>query len=496
MFTFSLALVALVVGYLLYGVFVEKVFGIEPERTTPSYRLTDGVDYIPMATWRVYLIQFLNIAGTGPIFGAIMGILFGPAAYLWIVFGCIFMGAVHDYLCGMISLRQDGASLPEMVGNELGGAARQGMRGLSLLLLVLVGTVFVTTASGLLATMTVGTLGLDMNTWRWVWIGLVFIYCILATLLPIDTLIGRLYPVFGAALLIMAIGVGYGIFTREGWVPEITDAPFVSHHPKGLPIFPFLCITIACGAISGFHATQSPLMSRCLENERRGRFVFYGAMITEGIVALIWAAAAIKFAAAQSVPPGQYAGMEPYHALSAILSAGGHGTNPSLLVNMICTTWMGRIGAILAVLGVVAAPITSGDTAYRSARLIAADFLHLNQKKIANRLVLALPLFAISAALVFVDFDVLWRYFAWTNQTLATCFLWTASVWLHRHGRNAWIAFLPSVFMTVVVTSYILAAPEGFRLPQSISLIAGFALAIALAIWFLRYTHNNKPTHE
>ena len=496
MFTFSLALVALVVGYLLYGVFVEKVFGIEPERTTPSYRLTDGVDYIPMATWRVYLIQFLNIAGTGPIFGAIMGILFGPAAYLWIVFGCIFMGAVHDYLCGMISLRQDGASLPEMVGNELGGAARQGMRGLSLLLLVLVGTVFVTTASGLLATMTVGTLGLDMNTWRWIWIGLVFIYCILATLLPIDTLIGRLYPVFGAALLIMAVGVGYGIFTREGWVPEITDAPFVSHHPKGLPIFPFLCITIACGAISGFHATQSPLMSRCLENERRGRFVFYGAMITEGIVALIWAAAAIKFAAAQSVPPGQYAGMEPYHALSAILSAGGHGTNPSLLVNMICTTWMGRIGAILAVLGVVAAPITSGDTAYRSARLIAADFLHLNQKKIANRLVLALPLFAISAALVFVDFDVLWRYFAWTNQTLATCFLWTASVWLHRHGRNAWIAFLPSVFMTVVVTSYILAAPEGFRLPQSISLIAGFALAIALAIWFLRYTHNNRPTHE
>ncbi len=496
MFTFSLALVALVVGYLLYGVFVEKVFGIEPERTTPSYRLTDGVDYIPMATWRVYLIQFLNIAGTGPIFGAIMGILFGPAAYLWIVFGCIFMGAVHDYLCGMISLRQDGASLPEMVGNELGGAARQGMRGLSLLLLVLVGTVFVTTASGLLATRTVGTLGLDMNTWRWIWIGLVFTYCILATLLPIDTLIGRLYPVFGAALLIMAIGVGYGIFTREGWVPEITDAPFVSHHPKGLPIFPFLCITIACGAISGFHATQSPLMSRCLENERRGRIVFYGAMITEGIVALIWAAAAIKFAAAQSVPPGQYAGMEPYHALSAILSAGGHGTNPSLLVNMICTTWMGRIGAILAVLGVVAAPITSGDTAYRSARLIAADFLHLNQKKIANRLVLALPLFAISAALVFVDFDVLWRYFAWTNQTLATCFLWTAAVWLHRHGRNAWIAFLPSVFMTVVVTSYILAAPEGFRLPQSISLIAGFALAIALAIWFLRYTHNNKPTHE
>ncbi len=490
MYTFSIALVALVLGYLLYGVFVEKVFGIEPQRTTPSYRLTDGVDYIPMSTWRVYLIQFLNIAGTGPIFGAIMGILFGPAAYIWIVFGCIFMGAVHDYLCGMISLRQDGASLPEMVGNELGGAARQGMRGLSLLLLVLVGTVFVTTASGLLATMSKGALGLDMNDWHWVWIGLVFTYCILATLLPIDTLIGRLYPVFGAALLIMAIGVAYGIFTRQGWVPEITDGPFVTHHPKGLPIFPFLCITIACGAISGFHATQSPLMSRCLKNERRGRFVFYGAMITEGIVALIWAAAAIKFAAAQSVPPGHYVGMEPYSALSAILCAGGHSTNPSLLVNLICKTWMGRIGAILAVLGVVAAPITSGDTAFRSARLIAADFLHLNQKKIANRLVLAIPIFVISGALVFVDFDILWRYFAWTNQTLATCFLWTAAVWLCRHDRNVWIAFIPAVFMTVVITSYILAAPEGFNMPLDISLGTGFVAASALAVWFLHFIHN------
>lgn len=492
MLTFSVALVALVLGYLLYGAVVEKVFGVQPERQTPSYRLKDGVDYIPMPTWRVYLIQFLNIAGTGPIFGAIMGILFGPAAYLWIVFGCIFMGAVHDYLCGMISLRQDGASLPEMVGNELGNGARQAMRVLSIVLLVLVGTVFVTTSAGLLSSMTSDAWGLDMSTWRWMWLGFVFLYCVLATLLPIDTLIGRLYPIFGAALLIMAVGVAYGIFTRYGWMPEITDAPFVSHHPKGLPIFPFLCITIACGAISGFHATQSPLMSRCIMNERRGRFVFYGAMITEGIVAMIWAAAAIKFAAAESVPPGHYVGQGPYHALSAILNAGGKGTNPSLLVNLICRTWMGRIGAILAVLGVVAAPITSGDTAFRSARLIVADFMHLNQKKIVNRLVLALPLFAISAALVFVDFDVLWRYFAWTNQTLATCFLWTAAVWLHHHGRNPWIAFLPAVFMTIVVTSYILAAPEGFQLNQTISLCAGFALAICLAIWFIRFIHTNN----
>ena len=503
MITFIIAIIALILGFFLYGTFVERTFGIEAARETPAYRLKDGVDYIPMPTWRVYLIQFLNIAGTGPIFGAIMGILFGPAAYLWIVFGCIFMGAVHDYLCGMISLRQDGASLPEMVGNELGGTARLGMRVLSLVLLVLVGTVFVTTAAGLLAAMTTGAWSLDSATWKWIWIGLVFLYCVLATLLPIDTLIGRLYPVFGAALLIMAVGVGIGLFTQNGWMPEITNHPFTSHHPKGLPIFPFLCITIACGAISGFHATQSPLMSRCIQSERRGRLVFYGAMITEGIVAMIWAAAAIKFAACAAVPSlsaeiiagGQHGApgplREPFHALNALLNAGG-GTNPAFLVNLICKTWMGRIGALLAVLGVVAAPITSGDTAYRSARLIVADFLHLNQKKIFNRLLLALPLFAISAALVFVDFDILWRYFAWTNQTLATCFLWTAAVWLLNHGRNYWIAFLPAVFMTVVVTSYIMAAPEGFKLPLTPCIITGAVLAIGLAIWFLRTVRSRK----
>ena len=503
MITFIIAIIALILGFFLYGTFVERTFGIEAARETPAYRLKDGVDYIPMPTWRVYLIQFLNIAGTGPIFGAIMGILFGPAAYLWIVFGCIFMGAVHDYLCGMISLRQDGASLPEMVGNELGGTARLGMRVLSLVLLVLVGTVFVTTAAGLLAAMTNGAWSLDLASWKRVWIGLVFLYCVLATLLPIDTLIGRLYPIFGAALLIMAVGVGIGLFTQNGWMPEITNHPFTSHHPKGLPIFPFLCITIACGAISGFHATQSPLMSRCIQSERRGRLVFYGAMITEGIVAMIWAAAAIKFAAGAAVPSlsaeiiagGQHGApgplREPFHALNALLNAGG-GTNPAFLVNLICKTWMGRIGALLAVLGVVAAPITSGDTAYRSARLIVADFLHLNQKKIFNRLLLAFPLFAISAALVFVDFDILWRYFAWTNQTLATCFLWTAAVWLLNHGRNYWIAFLPAVFMTVVVTSYIMAAPEGFKLPLTPCIITGAVLATGLAIWFLRTVRSRK----
>ncbi len=476
MLTFSLALVALLLGYVIYGAVVERVFGIEPERQTPCYTKNDGVDYTPMSTWRVFLIQFLNIAGTGPIFGAIMGILFGPAAYLWIVFGCIFMGAVHDYLCGMISLRHDGASLPEMVGDSLGNTARQAMRVLSIVLLVLVGTVFVTTSAGLLATMTGGTMGYDVATWKWIWIGAVFTYCVLATLLPIDTLIGRLYPLFGAALLIMAIGVGFGIYLQDGALPEIIDAPFVSHHPKGLSIFPFLCITIACGAISGFHATQSPLMSRCLENERRGRLVFYGAMITEGVVALIWAAAAIKFAGS-------------YEHLSELMTSDGK-SNPALIVNMICHTWMGRIGAVLAVLGVVAAPITSGDTAYRSARLIVADFLHMDQHRIWKRLLLAVPLFVISGLLVFVDFDVLWRYFAWFNQTLATCFLWTATVWLAQRGKCYWIALLPSLFMTVVCSTYILAAPEGFRLPLTPSLIAGVCFMVVLALLFVRWVRK------
>ena len=283
------------------------------------------------------------------------------------------------------------------------------------------------------------------------------------------------------------------LFVKFPDIPEVWEG--LKDTPGGAltknPIFPCLFISIACGAISGFHATQSPLMSRCLENERRGRFVFYGAMITEGIVAMIWAAAAIKFASTVGAPEGSADGA--YAALSGILTNNGTtASNPSLLVNMICTTWMGRIGALLAVLGVVAAPITSGDTAYRSARLIVADFLHLNQKNIRNRLLLALPLFAISAALVFVDFDILWRYFAWTNQTLATCFLWTAAVWLCRQGRNAWIAFLPAVFMTVVVTSYILAAPEGFRLPHTPSLVAGLVLALALGVWFLSFMRKKQ----
>ena len=476
MITFSISLLCLLLGYLFYGTVVERV--IRPSETTrmPCYEKQDGVDYIPMPAWRVFLIQFLNIAGTGPIFGAIMGILYGPAAYLWIVLGCIFAGAVHDYLCGMICIRQGGISLPEIIGNELGDGMRLVMRVGALVLLVLVGAVFVTTPAALLDSMT------PNNGWFFTngfWLSVIFLYFIFATLLPIDKLIGRIYPLFGFALLLMAVGICWGIFTKDGWMPELTDAPFVSHHPKGLPIFPLLCITIACGAISGFHGTQSPLMARCLTNERLGRPVFYGAMITEGVVALIWAAAAIKFASTLPGPEGATA----YEKLAA-------SGNPAIVVKEISTNWMGAVGAVLAILGVVAAPITSGDTAFRSARLIAADFLGFSQKSIRNRLLLCLPLFAITTALFFIDFGILWRYFAWTNQTLACIMLWAASVWLAKQHKFYWIAFLPALFMTVVSVSYILTSPEGFRLSLQTGLIAGFAMMVLLAYLFGKFLNS------
>ncbi len=479
MVSFSLALLALLIGYLIYGKLVERAFGIEPERQTPAFTKTDGVDYQPMERWRVFLIQFLNIAGTGPIFGAIMGIQFGPAAYLWIVLGCIFIGGFHDYMSGMISLRKDGLSLPEVLGDELGMGVRYLMRVLSMLLLVLVGTVFVVTPADLLAEM-MGDANFSLFTFHFslssplLWFFLILIYYMLATMLPISTLIGRLYPLFGVALLLMAILACYGIYTLDGWVPELTEG-LSGWHPKGLPVFPMLCITIACGAVSGFHGTQSPIMSRCLKNEREGRMVFYGAMITEGVVALIWAAAAIKFAGS-------------YEHLAEL------GT-PAVVVNMVCQTWFGRVGAILAVLGVVAAPITSGDTAFRSARLIVADMLKISQQRFRNRFLIAIPMFAIAVGLRFLDFNVLWRYFAWTNQTLAMATLWAVTIWMARRDKPYWMGLLPALFMTVVCVTYILVAPEGFRLPWLPCIIAGLCVtlmsAVSFALWIKQY---NKTT--
>ena len=496
MVTFIVSFLLLILGYALYGAWVDKVFGADPARTTPCYTSSDGVDYMPMPTWKVFLIQFLNIAGTGPIFGAILGILFGPAAYLWIVLGCIFGGAVHDYMSGMMSLRRNGASLPEMIGDELGPAARVAMRVIAVVLMVLVGTVFTTTPAGLLSNMVGGDglLGQQM-----VWTILIFTYYMLATLLPIDKLIGRIYPVFGCALLIMAVGLIYGILTTDGTMPEITEA-FANHHPaSSMPIFPGLCITIACGAVSGFHATQSPMMARCLKNERYGRPIFYGAMITEGLVALIWAAAAIKFAGAFDVSVyGMSNDATPYEKLWAVMTNGGtSNANPAVLVNTICSSWLGAVGAVLAVLGVVAAPITSGDTALRSARLIAADFMHYKQDKVYKRLLLSVPMFVVSAALMFINFDVLWRYFAWTNQTLAVITLWTITVWLTkrsvaegRRRRACLVTLVPAVWMTLICSTYILIAPEGFQLNHLVAYTLGGLATLAVVVWYVIWANK------
>ncbi len=491
MVTFIVSFLLLILGYVLYGAFVDKVFGVDSQRQTPCYASLDGVDYIPMPTWKVFLIQFLNIAGTGPIFGAIQGILFGPAAYLWIVLGCVLGGAVHDYMSGMISLRKNGASLPEIVGDELGSVARIALRVMALVLMILVGAVFVTTPAGLLANMIGGDSMLGENLF---WIIIIFAYYLLATLLPIDKLIGRIYPIFGIALLLMGVGLIYGILAYDGNIPEITEA-FSNHHPTStMPIFPGLCITIACGAVSGFHATQSPMMARCLKNEKHGRPIFYGAMITEGLVALIWAAAAIKFADSFDVTKYGMTGDEaPYAKLWALMTNGGtSNANPAVLVNVLCTTWLGKVGAVLAILGVVAAPITSGDTALRSARLIAADFMHYKQNRIYKRLILSLPIFVISGVLMFVKFDVLWRYFAWFNQSLAVVTLWTITVWLTKRsaaeGTKKYaflVTLVPALWMTIICSTYIFIAPEGFQLHHFIAYLLGGLVTVGVLVWYI-----------
>ncbi len=472
MITFCIALLALIAGYFIYGAVVERVFGVNPERQTPAYASTDGMDYVPMPTWKVFLIQFLNIAGLGPIFGAIMGILYGPSAYLWIVFGTIFGGAVHDYLSGMLSVRRNGASLPEIVGDELGIGIKQVMRIFSLLLMILVGAVFVINPANLLDLIT------GESTTTRMWVGIIFAYYILATLLPIDKLIGRLYPIFGFALLFMAVGIMGALFMRPDSLPEFFEA-MQQPRANNYPIFPMMFISIACGAISGFHATQSPMMARCLKNEKLGRRVFYGAMVVEGIVALIWAAAAIAFFG------GSFEGLSDYLS----------DKTPAVLVGDISVSWLGAFGGVLAMLGVIAAPITSGDTALRSARLIAADFLNIPQKSIRNRLLVSIPIFVLASVVMMVDFEILWRYFAWCNQTLAVFTLWALTVWLARERKCYWITLLPALFMTMVTVSYIFYAPEGLRLDYTLSLGIAGAVTLLLLVLFIRFyrTLSSKP---
>lgn len=463
-----ISLAVLVGGYFIYGLVVEKVFGIDPKRLMPCQTHADGIDYIPMPTWKVFLIQFLNIAGLGPIFGAIMGVMFGPAAFLWIVLGTIFGGAVHDFISAMMSIRSDGESLPELVGRELGTVIKQLMRIVSTVLLILVGAVFVLTPAGLLAGMTPGWMNVTF------WIGAIFIYYMLATLLPIDKLIGRLYPLFGFALLFMAAGLLVVLLFGGHTIPDgFTEGLFNRHSaPESHPIFPMMFVSIACGAISGFHATQSPMMARCLKNEKLARPVFYGAMVAEGLVALIWAAAAITFT-------GGYGELASY--------MGTHTTGD--LVTDISVTWLGTFGGLLALLGVVGAPITTGDTALRSARLIVSDFLHVDQAKLGKRLLVSLPIFAATFALMMLDFNILWRYFAWTNQLLSAFTLWAATVYLSRHGKAYALTLVPAMFMTAVVTTYILLAPqpEGLGLPPFVAWgIATLADCLCL-LAFIRY---------
>lgn len=469
MITFIGCLIALIIGYFVYGSFVERVFGIDPGRKTPAFTKQDGVDYIPIPTWKVFMIQFLNIAGLGPIFGAIMGAKFGTASFLWIVLGSIFAGATHDYLAGMLSLREGGESLPELVGRYLGSRFRQFMRAFTVLLMILVGAVFVAGPAGLLAKLTPEYMDATF------WILLIFIYYILATLLPVDKIIGKIYPLFALALLFMAVGIMVMLFVHHPPLPEITDG-MPNTYPGHLPIFPIMFVSIACGAISGFHATQSPLMARCMKNEKYGRPVFYGAMITEGIVALIWAAAATYFF--------QQNGMEE--------------NNAAVVVDSITKEWLGAVGGVLAILGVVAAPITSGDTAFRSARLIVADFLRWEQKSMSKRLIICIPMFLLTIGVLLYSqqdkdgFNMIWRYFAWANQTLAVFTLWALTVYLVQARKIYFLTLIPALFMTAVCATYIFVAPEGLHLPTALSTGIGCGITGIVFLIFLLWKRSYR----
>ncbi|MDR0687885.1 MAG: carbon starvation protein A [Prevotellaceae bacterium] len=465
MYTFIASAILLVVGYVAYGAIVERIFGIDASRPTPAQTRYDGVDYVPLPWWKIFCIQLLNIAGLGPIFGAIMGAVYGPAAFLWIVFGCIFGGAVHDYCAGMLSLRRGGESLPETIGQYMGKPFKQGIRVFTVLLMLQVGAVFIAGPAGLLAGFTP-----DFMTTTF-WVAMIFAYYLLATLLPIDKLIGRVYPIFGAALILMAVGVLLSLIYFHPAIPEITQgAGNMRPDAEQYPIFPLMFISIACGAISGFHATQSPLMARCMKSEKLGRRIFFGAMIAEGLIALTWAAAAASFF-------GSVGGLQNFLA--------EHDSNAAAVVDVIVNTWMGRVGALVALVGVVVAPITSGDTALRSARLIVADIAGVGQRSVRSRLYITLPIFCAVALLLQVNFDIIWRYFAWSNQTLAACTLWAITVYFVQQKRFYWITLIPAVFMTLVCSTYLLIAPEGFALPSAIACTGGAVFTVAMLLIFI-----------
>ena len=464
---FFVCLALLVGGYMVYGTFVDKIFGPD-DRPTPAKTMADGVDFVEMPVWKIFLIQLLNIAGLGPVFGPILGALYGPAALLWVVFGCIFAGAVHDYFSGMISLRSNGASVPDIVGENLGKIARQFMIYFSIVVLVLVGVVFVNGPAGLLSKLS----GISTLTW----VCIIFAYYFLATIMPIDVIIGRIYPLFAAILLFMAVALPIALFTKGYAV--LPNLDFATNTHTSLPLWPMVFITIACGAISGFHATQSPMMARCMGSERLGRKVFYGAMIAEGAIAVVWCTLGLSF----------------YEGAEGLRKALGPGGNAALIVSEVSNTLLGSgFGGTLAILGVVVLPITSGDTAFRSARLTIADIFKTKQQSIASRLMIATPLFLIGAVLSQVNFNIIWRYFGWANQTLAMFILWTAAVYLARRGKFHWICSLPAAFMTAVCMSYLCFDKIGFGLPLSVANMVGVGCAVAAFVLFMVKGSSKSP---
>lgn len=477
MITFFISIAALVLGYFFYSKVVERIFVIDASRKTPARSMADGVDFVALPGWKIFLIQFLNIAGLGPIFGAIAGAMWGPVAFLWIVLGAIFAGAVHDYFSGMLSIKHKGKSITEISGMYLGTGVKQFMRGFTVILMIMVGAVFIMGPAKILDDMTGNSVGMTL------WVSAIFVYYVAATMLPIDKVIGRLYPVFGFALLFMAVGISVMMISKGLPIPELTWASFTNQHvnPESFPVFPMVFITIACGAISGFHATQSPLMARCMTSEKQGRPIFYGAMITEGVVALIWAAIGMSF----------YGGTSGLNGVM-VQNQG----NAAFVVNEISVSLLGTIGGFLALLGVVAAPITSGDTAFRSARIIVADFLDFKQGPIKNRLIISIPLFVVGYLLTQMNFGIVWRYFAWTNQTLATIVLWTITAYLIKEKKNYWITLVPATFMTTVVVSYLLLSPEGFQLPVEFSYWMGILVASALVAYTAFHIYKGRMVEE
>lgn len=477
MLTFIICIICLIAGYLLYGKFVDRFFGTDPEKPTPAMSMEDGVDYKPMPTWKVFVVQFLNIAGLGPIFGAIMGAAYGPAAYVWIVVGCIFMGAVHDFFSGMMSIRGGGGNMPDIVGENMGKVMRGLMNFVVCFLLLAVGVSFVTGPADLIASLT----GLNKEIWLYV----IFTYYLVATLLPIDKIIGTVYPFMGAALLFMAIGVGFvlvsGSMAGVHDMIELTPATLKNWHsaPENNVLVPMLFVVVSCGAISGFHSTQSPLMARCLKSERYARPVFYGAMIAEGVVAMIWASAAMAYFGG---PEGLNAAADEGIMINGVLTK----VTPAIAVDLICRSWLGKVGAVIAVIGVVVCPITSGDTAFRSLRLTIADFFRIDQKPLMKRILICIPIFILAYICCKVDFSTIWKYVGISNQIVATIILWTASAYLIKKGKPHWITSIPATFLTFVCVSYLMIAPHlngGLHLAPTVGYSSGIVAAIAAFVF-------------